>query len=199
MRCATEKPDCQTLTMPFSATDTQRPTRDDDRAAPQEAAPCVRLQGLLARDRPLHTAHLLRLTREDRRARFNASMSDKAIAAYSRDLDWSRAWIFGAFVEGVLRGVGELVPNAAGDQAELAISVERPFQHMGIGKMLSLALVLVARRTGIGTIRILYVPGNDSMRALVRALGARTHSDDGMIEGVFTVPPKPDDAPATAG
>lgn len=151
----------------------------------------IRLRGLLARDRRLHTAHLLRLSSEDRRARFNGAISDKAVIAYSRSLDWSRAWVFGAFVDGVLRGVGELLPAPGGDQGELSISVERAYQHNGIGKMLSLALVLVARRTGMDTIRILYVRNNERMRALVRGLGARTSIEPDLIEGVMTLPPKP--------
>ncbi|MBU3029903.1 GNAT family N-acetyltransferase [Paracoccus marinaquae] len=151
----------------------------------------LRLRGLTARDRRLHTAHLLRLSAEDRRARFHSAISDKAVIAYSRGLDWNHAWVFGAFVDGTLRGVGELVPLEGTDEGELSISVEKPYQHMGIGKMLTLALILAARRTGIGTVRMLYVHGNQRMRALARDLGAKTIAAPGVLEGVVTVAEKP--------
>lgn len=151
----------------------------------------LRLRGLSGRDRPLHTAHLLRLTPEDRRARFHSAIGDHAVIAYSRGLDWRHAWVFGAFVDGTLRGVSELVPLQARAEAELSVSVEKPYQHLGIGKMLLLALILAARRTGIRTIHMLYVRENDRMRALARDLGARTIPGYDALEGVVTVAEKP--------
>lgn len=147
----------------------------------------VRLRGLAARDHALHAAHLLRLTAQDRRARFNTALSDDAILAYSRNLDWRHVWVFGAFVDGTLRGLAELIPDKQGKEAELSVSVERAYQHAGIGKLLSLAMVLIARRTGIGTIHIFHVPGNLGMRALARDLGATTIVEPGLLEGVVSL------------
>ena len=109
---------------------------------PDFGPPRIRLRGLEGRDRHDHAAHLLRLSPEDRRARFHAALTDDAIRAYSDGVDWDHALIFGAFVGGVLRGLGELIPWPARDQGEASFSIEQPFQQIGLGKRLVLATVL---------------------------------------------------------
>lgn len=147
----------------------------------------VRLRGLGRRDGDIHAQHLLRLSPEDRRARFHSALSDKAVVAYARGLDRSRAWVFGAFVDGRLRAVGELIPLEGTTEGEVSISVEKAYQHAGIGKMLMLALILIARRTGMTAIRMIYVRGNDRMRALASDVGARTEVSPGVLEGIKTI------------
>lgn len=155
----------------------------------------IRLRGLGARDRDLHAAHLLRLGPEDRRARFHSALSDRSVIAYSRGLDWNKAWVFGAFIDGTLRGVGELIPLDRPGEAELSISVEKPYQQAGLGKRLMLALILAARRTGMNTVRIIYIRDNDRMRALANDVGARSAMAPGIMEGVVTIPRTPAWAP----
>lgn len=150
----------------------------------------MRLRGLMPEDRPLHTAHLLRLTAADRRARFNTAVSDSALIAYSRGLDWRHIWVFGAFIDGVLRGVGELIPLAGTNDAEAAISVEHAYQHEGIGKALMLSLYLVARRNGTSRLHIAYEPENRGMRGLARDLGGVASDDAGFLESIIDIPSK---------
>ena len=151
------------------------------------AQPKVVLRGLTRRDQAQHAAHLLRLTREDRRARFHVTTRDEAIEAYSRGLDWQHDLIFGLFVDGVLRGVGELIRE--GDAAEISRSVEAPWHHGGFGRTLALALVLAARRVGVTEISMSFLSDNRQMRALSRDLGAVSGPLSSVIESVKTIPP----------
>lgn len=145
----------------------------------------IQVRGLTSRDLPAHIEHLQRLTPEDRRARFHSAMSDAAIAAYSGHLDWHSVYIFGVFVRGELRAVGELIP-IGGDQAELSLSVERAYQRAGFGKVLSLTLMIAARKAGLKAVRMVYFLHNDKMRALARDMGAKSELDAGVMEGVVT-------------
>ena len=151
------------------------------------AQPKVVLRGLTRRDQAQHAAHLLRLTREDRYARFHVTTRDEAIEAYSRGLDWQHDLIFGLFVDGVLRGVGELIRD--GEAAEISLSVEAPWQHGGFGRTLALALVLAARRVGVTEISMSFLSDNRPMRALSRDLGAVPGPLSSVIESVKTIPP----------
>lgn len=153
----------------------------------KDAAPKIVLRGLTRRDQRQHAAHLLRLSREDRRARFHVTTKDEAVEAYSRGLDWQRGLIFGLFVDGVLRGVGELIGQ--GETAEISLSVEAPWQHAGFGRTLALALILAARRTGVTEITMSFLSDNLPMRALSRDMGAVAGPLSTVIEAVKTIPP----------
>lgn len=146
----------------------------------------IQVRGLTSHDLQAHVEHLQRLTPEDRRARFHSAMSDAAIAAYSGHLDWNSVYIFGVFVRGELRAVGELIP-LGGDQAELSLSVERPYQKAGLGKILSLTLMIAARKADLKAVRMVYFRSNDRMRALARDMGAESEIDAGVMEGVVTL------------
>ncbi|MCS5601694.1 MAG: GNAT family N-acetyltransferase [Paracoccus sp.] len=155
---------------------------------PDFGPPRIRLRGLEGRDRHDHAAHLLRLSPEDRRARFHAALTDDAIRAYSDGVDWDHALIFGAFVGGVLRGLGELIPWPVRDQGEASFSIEQPFQQIGLGKRLVLATVLAARRAGLGRIHMDFIGDNRAMRALARDVGAVSGRSDGIIHAIKDIP-----------
>lgn len=154
----------------------------------------IKLRGLSPRDWQQHAAHLQRLTPEDRRSRFHSGMSDSAIEHYVRHIDWQRALIFGVFVRGKLRAVGELIPSRRGDEGEISVSVERAYQHAGIGRLLVLAMVLAARNIGLKAVRMIFFRDNDGMRALARNVGARSELSAGVMESVMTIPPRVDHA-----
>lgn len=159
---------------------------------PQTSGGGVRLRGLNARDWRQHADHLQRLTPEDRRARFHSAIGDAAIQGYARHMDWRRAFVFGVFVRGTLRAVGELIPmddpGRTTQRAEVSVSVERPYQQSGFGKMLMLAMFLAARKLGIRRLHMLWHSDNDRMRALARDVGARTRCLGGVMEGVVMLP-----------
>lgn len=147
----------------------------------------ILLRGLDECDRSAHLDHLLRLTPADRRSRFHSATGDEALRGYSRSIDWCNAIIFGVFVDGVLRGVGELMPLREGAEGEISVSVEEAFQHAGLGRILIAALVIAARRAGMHTVRMLYFRDNDGMRALARSVGAKSTISAGVMEGVLSL------------
>lgn len=146
-----------------------------------------RLRGLNRRDAPLLAAHLLRLTPEDRRSRFHAGMSDAAISAYARRIDWRRVFVFGVFIGGELRGVAELAPMP-GKAGEVAVSVEQRFRHEGLGRLLVVAAMLAARRLGMRQVFLDYLPRNTAMAALMRELGAETQFRGLGVEATIGLP-----------
>ena len=146
------------------------------------------VRGLNREDAPLLEAHLLRLQASDRHARFHGGMKDVAVSNYVGRMDWPRTYIFGALVDGTLRGVAELVTSQAGTDAEVAVSIESEFQHAGLGRMLVLAAMLAARRLAISVIRLTFQPENRGMRLLARDLGARvTRTDPTELTATITL------------
>ena len=151
--------------------------------------PRIRLRGLERRDRQAHAAHLLRLSPDHRYARFHTFFTDSAVRAYSDGIDWDHALIFGAFVSGVLRGLGELFPWPDGTEGEASFSIEEPFQHIGLGKRLVLATVLAARRAGLRRMHMDFIGNNRAMRALAHDVGAVSGYSEGVVHAIKDIPP----------
>ena len=147
----------------------------------------VRVRGLDPGDVRMLTDHLLRLPARDLSTRFHGGMSEGAVRAYAARINWRDTLIFGAFIDGRLRAVAELILPARGAEGEVAVSVEQPFQRMGLGRLLVLAAMLAARRIGLKTIRLAYQPGNAGMRALAAELGAQTEAHSREIDGVIRI------------
>ncbi|HUF88224.1 MAG TPA: GNAT family N-acetyltransferase [Thermohalobaculum sp.] len=119
-------------------------------------------------------AHLLRLGPDERLMRFCIPASDRLIHAYCDRVDPLRTIALGCFVDGTLRGVAELI-QLSGDwpmSAELALSVERPFQDRGIGGDLMDKTLTIARNRLIRTVCTVFLPENEKMRHLLRRSGA---------------------------
>lgn len=160
----------------------------------QFEAPQIRLRGLEARDQQAHAAHLLRLSPASRRARFHSALNDGAVISYSQQIDWQHALIFGAFVDGMLRGVGELIPYPDRDEGEASFSIETDFQHMGIGKRLVLLTLLAARSSGLTRMHMDFIGDNQAMRRLARDVGAISGYSEGVVHAVKVIPPRPSQA-----
>ena len=124
--------------------------------------------------------------------RFHNSVRDSYISSYSANIDWLSATVLGYFVEGQLRGVAELIPSrdAWPRTAELALSVDRPFQNQGIGTSLLRHALVMARNRLIGTVYLTCLPGNRKMQHMARKVGARLAVRDGLAEGEI-FPPGP--------
>ncbi|WP_294925278.1 GNAT family N-acetyltransferase [uncultured Paracoccus sp.] len=164
-----------------------------------EDGPRVELRGLTEYDAKEHAGHLKRLSPQDRRLRFHSMMSDNAVALYSRRMDWQHALAFGIFIDGTLRGVGELLVADGSDDGEISVSVEHRFQKAGLGRVLVSALVLAGRRIGLKTAHMYFVPGNERMRALSRAVGAKPTFAGGVVESVIDLEPPADRTPLRSG
>jgi GNAT superfamily N-acetyltransferase len=123
-------------------------------------------------------AHLLRLGPEDRRLRFCRPVDDAAIHAYCDRIDRQRTTVIGCFMAGTLRGVAELIqfPQEWPSSAEIALSVEQPFQRQGIGGRLLGQVLLVARNRTVRTVHLISLAENEPLQHLARKFGARTET-----------------------
>ncbi len=135
-------------------------------------------------------AHLLRLDASDRQMRFGGSLGDRSIRAYCERIDWPRATILGCFVQGELRGVAELVLTGADfpGKAELALTVEKPFQNRGIGTELLRRILVIARNRYLTTVYMICLLENQEMRHMARKFAARLVIREGQVEGKIWPP-----------
>ena len=123
--------------------------------------------------------HLQRLDRGDRFRRFHAVQPDAAIAAHCGALDLARIIVIGAFARGELRGAIEVHPPAApGAFAELAVSVERPYQGTGLGRALFRRALQEAGRRGIGRVRVSIFTDDARMRHIAEQSGLEVDWDE---------------------
>jgi GNAT superfamily N-acetyltransferase len=143
----------------------------------------VEIRRLWPSDMEAFRDHLLRLDQASRLERFEGGMSDDFIAHYAEHCFGRGDLVYGAFVNGHMRGAAELHSNEAiwAEQApfgrhihaEAAFSVEREYQHRGIGEMLFRRIRRAASNHGVETIEIICLPDNIGMRQLAEKF--KTH------------------------
>lgn len=95
-------------------------------------------------------AHLVRL---DRASRFPGE-DDRAIDAHCLGLVSAGAILIGAFIDGVLRGGAEIVPDRTARRGEAAITVEDGYQDRGLDRELTERIVDEAQRHHLNHVRI---------------------------------------------
>ncbi len=134
--------------------------------------------------------HMLRLDLDARRSRFFCGMGDAALRAHCDAIFAGGGIILGAFIAGVLRGIGELRRENPVWQrsAEVAFSVERPFQGLGIGTELLRRLIEMAGRRAIRTVHLHCLVDNLAARSIARGAGGAMHYADGVISAEITQP-----------
>jgi GNAT superfamily N-acetyltransferase len=136
----------------------------------------------------LYREHMLRLDAESRRNRFGGAVSDDFIRTYSEPSGLSDAVIHGFFVEGVLRGAAELRPLAAGNEAEAAFSIEKPWQSHGVGTALLERTLLAARNRQIKLLHMTCLAENRRMQQLALKFDAELTFDFGSVVGEVEAP-----------
>jgi ribosomal protein S18 acetylase RimI-like enzyme len=148
------------------------------------------MRRLWAGERDQVREHLLRLDVEDRQLRFGGYASASHLAAYCEALAWSHGLLLGYVVAGQVRGLGELKPigNGSPRAAELAVSVERPFQNRGIGTALLRHLVVSARNRLIAQIRMVCLIDNGKAVRMARRLDGALVFDGGEAEARIEPP-----------
>ncbi len=135
-----------------------------------------------------YRAHLLRLDLESRRNRFGGAVSEEFIGNFvtlTRNLD---AVIHGFFVDGELRGVGELRSLGLRDEAEAAFSIEKPWQSHGVGSALLERTLLAARNRGFKLIHMTCLANNKRMQQLACKFDAELTFDFGSVVGEVEAP-----------
>ena len=138
----------------------------------------------------LYRDHLLRLDGESRRNRFGGGVSDDFIRGYvdlSIGLD---AVLHGFFVDGALRGAGELRPLGTGfaQEAEAAFSIEKPWQSHGVGTALLQRMLLAARNRGLRHLHMACLAENRRMQQLALKFDAELTFDFGSVVGEVEAP-----------
>jgi GNAT superfamily N-acetyltransferase len=133
-------------------------------------------------------AHLLRLDPESRANRFGTPVSDYFIERYAAHALGADSIVHGYFVDGILRGCGELrgfralAPHAA----EAAFSIEKPFQNNGVGSALMGRTILAARNRGIKKLFMNCLSHNHPMQAIARKYHADLKFESGDVVAEIT-------------
>jgi GNAT superfamily N-acetyltransferase len=140
--------------------------------------------------------HLLRLDSRSRQQRFGGGMSDDFITQYAESCFGQGDLVFGAFVDGRLRGAGELrskeaiwseqAPFQRHIHAEAAFSVEDDFRRRGIGEQLFGRIVRAASNHGVETIEIVCQPDNVGMMHLASKFKTHFTFEENQFTGRLT-------------
>lgn len=135
-------------------------------------------------------AFFLRLDAETRARRFRSAVSDRMAESYAERAMVARGTMFGVYVDGSLRALGEMRPLGAKESgtersAEVALVVERGFRRAGFGSLLLRRLSEAARNRGIAALRLHCLPYNAPMRRLAARLGADLRVEGGESAGAI--------------
>jgi len=134
--------------------------------------------------------HLLRLDAESRRNRFGGAIADELIDAYSKTVMGVGTVVHGFLIDGIVRGVAELRPLGAAfpTEAEVAFSVEKPWQSHGVGSALLERTLLAARNRGFKLLHMACLAENRRMQQLARKFDAELTFDFGSVIGEVEAP-----------
>ncbi len=129
--------------------------------------------------------HLLRLDRISRHRRFSGAVSDEVLARHAATAHGLTVVMHGFFVDGVLRGAAELrqLGSIFATEAEVAFSIEQPWQSHGVGSELLERTLLTARNRGIKALRMDCLVDNERMQQLARKFEADLTFEFGSVVG----------------
>jgi RimJ/RimL family protein N-acetyltransferase len=158
--------------------------------------PAADIRRLWPSDLPEFRDHLLRLDEYSRHMRFGGGVSEAFIRQYAEHCFGKGDLVYGAFVDGELRGAAELRSNEAiwSEQApfnrhihaEAAFSVETGFRKRSIGEKLFRRVTEAARNHGVEVIEIVCLPENQAMRRLAAKFKTEFVFDNSQLLGKLT-------------
>lgn len=136
-----------------------------------------------------YKAHLLGLDQESRYMRFGFHIKDEVINQLCDKwvLNPHKHKIF-AIENDNLEIVGVAHVSLEDDTPELAFSVWREFQHMGMGDALMKRAIEYCQNKGIKQGYMVCLPTNSKIKGLARKNGVLIHTVDGESEGDITIP-----------
>jgi GNAT superfamily N-acetyltransferase len=153
----------------------------------------VHIRRLWGADKAAFRDHLLRLDSTSRAERFSGGVSDEFLIHYAENCFGAGDLVFGAFVDGELRGAGELrsqsaiwterAPYAQRVEAEAAFSVEEAFRRRGVGEQLFARIVQAATNHGVETIEIQCQADNRPMQGLAKKFSTQLRFEAHRITG----------------
>jgi len=123
--------------------------------------------------------HLKRLSPAQRQTRFFHYVGDDSIDRYVDGITWSRAVVVGAFDEGHLRGVAEVMQGVG--CAELAVSVETDWQGLHRATELTRRALLAARNRSFGDVSVRFLRENGPMKGIARRFGGGVRYEEGEL------------------
>ncbi len=158
--------------------------------------PAVEIRRLWPADMAAFRDHLLRLDARSRHEQFGGGMSDEFVVRYAENCFGQGDLVFGASIDGVMRGAGELRSNEAiwSEQppfqrhihAEAAFSVEQGYRRRGVGAQLFQRIERAATNHGVETIEIVCMPDNVGMLRLAAKFNTQFTFEENQITGRLT-------------
>ena len=134
--------------------------------------PIVQRLGPAARNDVL--AHLLRLPQEDRRMRFESTLSDEAVKRYVSSIDFHADRVFGIHTPDMrLVGVAHLALDPKSHSAEFGVSVDTSERGRGYGYALLQRARLAAVNLGCRTLFMHCLSENHVMAHLAAKAGMK--------------------------
>ena len=134
--------------------------------------------------------HLLRLDQDSRHTRFSGAVSDEVIVRHAATAGDLGVVVHGFFVDGILRGAGELrrLGPVFSSEGEAAFSIEKPWQSHGVGTALLERTLLSGRNRGIRSLHMHCLADNRRMQQLARKFDADLSFDFGSAVGEVDPP-----------
>jgi GNAT superfamily N-acetyltransferase len=134
------------------------------------------------------TAHLMTLSREDRRLRFGATLDDAAVSDYVDRIDFERDAVFGVFADDLsLAGVAHVASGGA--TAEFGVSVAPDARGRGVGSALFARANMHARTHLIREMYMHCLLENRTMMHIARKSGMRIVAESGEADAYLALPP----------
>lgn len=171
-------------------------------AAPEPAAPTIRIKELAERDRRRLLMHFLALTPEERLLRFGSALPDESITRYVQKIDFTHDAVFGVYDDNLkLVAAGHLayMPRGAVTDravttdkesiAEFGVSVLASHRGQGIGTRLFERAAMHCRNSDIDTLYIHCLASNQVMMHIAIKAGMEIHRDHGEADAYLKLPP----------
>lgn len=149
----------------------------------------VLLSPLGADDRELIRQGFGHLSIESRYTRFGQGRSAliNAELDYLADIDQRRHVAWGAAVEGEAAGVGRYIQIPGTSAAEVAVTVVDELQGRGLGKILLIALIAVARADNIAELQFEVIPENRVVQSMLEEMNMTVDLVDGLFQDRISV------------
>jgi RimJ/RimL family protein N-acetyltransferase len=137
----------------------------------------------------LYRDHLLRLSAEDRRLRFNISLDDEAIVAYVAQINLWDTRIIARFDHRLAVIAAVQITVIEGRLAELAFTVDEAERGRGLATTLMRRALLWARNRTIRHVCMQFLTENQAVRRVARRVGMTIVTEAGNAEADIALPP----------
>lgn len=136
--------------------------------------------------------HFLRLDPDSRRSRFCSTMIDENLCVYAKNIDFIHNGIFGIFNENLdIIGLGECVfydkKNGYSSIAEVAFSIEKPYQGKKLGNKIMQKVVQYANIHNLKELKMYFLKTNAATFHLAKKYNFKLEHYSSEISGTVKV------------